>query len=253
MEFEPRILGFLCNWCSYAGADLAGVSRIQYPPNVRVIRVMCSGRVDPIFVFEALKIGIDGVIIMGCHPGDCHYISGNYEAEMKFDTIKKLLNQVGLADRVYLEWVSAAEGVRFGEVITNFTEKIQKLGKIPIKEKNLLLDLNAMENAVSESRLRAFIGRKRKITEEGNVYEEKIPLDDFEDKQDKAIFDEYIRQKIQILLKTKSNSVKELAKELNVDSSDVLAHIVVLKDRNLITMDRVDGYTPYYVSIGEGI
>ena len=253
MEFEPKILGFLCNWCSYAGADLAGVSRIQYPPNVRVIRVMCSGRVDPVFVFEALKIGIDGVIIMGCHPGDCHYISGNYEAEMKFDSIKKLLNHVGLADRVYLEWVSAAEGVRFGEVITNFTEKIQKLGKIPIKEKNLLLDLNAMENAVSETRLRAFIGRKRKITEEGNVYEEKIPLADFEDKQDQAILDEYIRQKIQILLKTKSNSVKELAKVLNVDSSDVLAHIVVLKDRGLITMDRVDGYTPYYVSIVEGI
>ena len=136
MSFEPKIVGFLCNWCSYAGADLAGTSRIHYPPNVRVIRVMCTARVDPTFVFKALQDGADGVLICGCHPGDCHYSEGNYKAMRRFPLLKKVLANFGVEDaRVRLEWVSASEGQRFAEIVSDMTERIRKLGPSHIKAK----------------------------------------------------------------------------------------------------------------------
>ena len=127
-------MGFLCNWCAYAGADLAGVSRIQYPPNLRVVRVMCSGRVDPAFVIEAFRSGADGVLIAGCHPGDCHYISGNFKAYRRILMLKKLLEQFGLeSERLRLEWVSASEGDRFATVIKDMVKEIKKLGPSPLR------------------------------------------------------------------------------------------------------------------------
>ena len=128
-KFEPVILGFACNWCSYAGADLAGTSRIQYPPNIRVIRVMCSGRVDPTFILKAFATGVDGVFIGGCHPGDCHYTEGNYKAIRRVELTKKLLHELGIEpERLRLEWVSASEGIRFAQVIADFTKTIKELG-----------------------------------------------------------------------------------------------------------------------------
>ena len=132
-DFEPRIVAFACNWCSYAGADLAGVSRIQYPPTTRVIRVMCSGRVSPMFILEALRGGADGVLITGCHPGDCHYVSGNEKAIHSVETARSLTQLLGLEpERVRLEWISAAEGARFAQVIHEFTECVKALGKNPL-------------------------------------------------------------------------------------------------------------------------
>lgn len=128
-KFEPKIVAFLCNWCSYAGADLAGISRYQYPPNVRVIRVPCSGRVDPLYILKALQNGADGVLVSGCHPGDCHYLEGNYFARRKFAVLKSLLEFLGLEEgRVQFSWVSAAEGERFSELIQEVTESVRKLG-----------------------------------------------------------------------------------------------------------------------------
>ena len=128
-DWKPKIVAFLCNWCSYAGADLAGTSRIQYPANVRVIRVPCSGRLNPFFIIASLQHGIDGVLVCGCHPGECHYLSGNYNARRKFALLKGLLEYVGLEeDRVQFSWVSAAEGARFAKVIAVATEKIKALG-----------------------------------------------------------------------------------------------------------------------------
>ena len=122
-EFEPKILVFLCNWCSYAGADLAGVSRMQYPPNIRVIRVMCSARVDPVFVLKALLGGIDGVLIGGCHPGECHYTEGNYYTRRRYVALRRLLDVMGIEpDRLRLEWVSASEGAKFAATVKEFTE-----------------------------------------------------------------------------------------------------------------------------------
>ena len=128
-EWSPKILAFLCNWCSYAGADLAGISRLQYPPNIRVVRVPCSGRVDPYYVLKALQNGVDGVLVSGCHPGDCHYISGNYVARRRFAALSSLLDFVGVEkNRVQFTWISAAEAERFSNVMTEVTEEIKALG-----------------------------------------------------------------------------------------------------------------------------
>jgi F420-non-reducing hydrogenase iron-sulfur subunit len=134
MSFQPTIVGFLCNWCSYTGADLAGISRIQYPPNIRIIRVMCSARIEPLFVLRALAQGADGVLICGCHPGDCHYSEGNYKAMRRMVPLKSILRAFGVdQERVRLEWVSASEGQRFAEIVRDMTERLRILGPANIK------------------------------------------------------------------------------------------------------------------------
>ncbi|MBC8218320.1 MAG: hydrogenase iron-sulfur subunit [Planctomycetes bacterium] len=133
-EFEPLIIGFCCNWCSYAGADLAGVSRLQYPPNLRIVRVMCSGMVHPNLVIDALTKGADGVIICGCHLGDCHYLDGNVKAENRKEAIELMLEDFGVEpERFRLEWVSASEGPRFAKVIREMTESVRALGPSPYR------------------------------------------------------------------------------------------------------------------------
>jgi F420-non-reducing hydrogenase iron-sulfur subunit len=135
-DFDPKILGFVCNWCTYAGADLAGTSRIQYPPNIRVIRLMCSGSVDPLYVLKSLLEGADGVLIGGCHPGDCHYTNGNYKARRRIAILKSILRQVGLEDeRVVLRWISASEGKRFADTVTEMVGKLKELGPNPLRER----------------------------------------------------------------------------------------------------------------------
>lgn len=130
-EFEPKILAFLCNWCSYAGADLAGVSRMQYPPNVRAIRVMCSGRVNPLYVLRAFQNGIDGVLVAGCHPGECHYQQGNLYAKRRLALTRKLLEFIGIEpERLFVAWVSASEGKKFAEVAEKMVSKLKELGPI---------------------------------------------------------------------------------------------------------------------------
>ncbi len=133
--FEPRVLMFCCNWCSYAGADLAGVSRIQYSPHIRIVRVMCSGRIEPRFVLHALEKNIDGVLVTGCHIGDCHYMNGNEFAERRVSRAKELAGMLGLGgERVRLEWISASEGARFAEVVDEFVEELRELGPNPIRK-----------------------------------------------------------------------------------------------------------------------
>ena len=128
-SWEPKIVAFLCHWCSYAGADLAGVSRMQYPPNIRVIRVPRSGAINPLYILKALREGADGVLVSGCHPGDCHYISGNYYARRKFFLLKELLMWAGVeADRIHFSWVSASEGQKFSEVVTEVVDSVKLLG-----------------------------------------------------------------------------------------------------------------------------
>lgn len=137
-HWEPKIVAFLCNWCSYAGADLAGVSRLQYGANIRVIRVPCSGRINPLYILKALQNGADGVLVSGCHPGDCHYISGNLVARRKFALIKNLLEYVGLEpQRVQFSWVSASEGQRFAALINKVIEDVKQVGPAAKLAKNL--------------------------------------------------------------------------------------------------------------------
>lgn len=129
--YEPKIVAFCCNWCSYAGADLAGTTRIQYPPNVRVIRVMCSGRVDPSFVLRAFALGADGVIVAGCHPADCHYINGNEKTAIRGDFLESFLEEVGIEpQRFRVEWIAGSEGRKFADTVKKMVAELEKLGPI---------------------------------------------------------------------------------------------------------------------------
>lgn len=141
MEFKPKIVSFLCNWCSYTGADLAGTSRMKYASNIRVVRVMCSGRVDPTFVLKSFREGADGVLICGCHPGDCHYHEGNYKCLRRYHFLKKYIAQMGLnPDRLKLAWISASEGKEFAQLVDEMVETIKRLGPCKVKEEMEIFD-----------------------------------------------------------------------------------------------------------------
>lgn len=251
MTFEPRIVGFLCNWCSYAGADLAGVSRFQYPSNIRTIRVMCSGRVDPVLIVEALIQGADGVFIGGCHPGDCHYVTGNLQADYKIDLTKRILELAGSDPRrVQLEWVSASEGQRFADLVKDFTGVLEKLG--PSNAGEIMDGLVAVRSALSDFRLRALVSNELKIVEEGNVYGDKLGKEKLLDVMYNATKEEYERSMILLLTKNNKVSVKDLSKKMNVPTDRVLKHIVVLRQKNLLSMDHPEGFTPTYRTIEIG-
>lgn len=133
-DFEPRIIGFLCNWCSYVGADAAGTSRLPYPPNIRIVRVMCSGRVSPELVLRTFREGADGVLVLGCHIGDCHYTDGNHRTAKRIPILRQLLSYVGIEPkRLRLEWVSSSEAQRFAQVVSEFTETVRRLGPLELK------------------------------------------------------------------------------------------------------------------------
>jgi F420-non-reducing hydrogenase iron-sulfur subunit len=257
LAFQPKILGFLCNWCSYAGADLAGVSRVQYSPNLRIIRVMCSGRVDPIFIAEAFLRNVDGVLVLGCHLGDCHYISGNYETELKMDMLTKLLKIANFADRFRLDWVSASEGNRFGQIINEFNDHILQLGSSPIKKKKNrkehIANLKAIASVLSDSRLRTLVARERKIISEGNAYKEVIPKEEYEDIIDDAIYNEFIRHKIIQKISKGGKSVPEISKEIQIEPHLVLKHIVTLRQRGWVDLDQINEEIPTFISIKEGV
>jgi F420-non-reducing hydrogenase iron-sulfur subunit len=134
MSYTPTIVAFLCNWCAYTGADLAGTSRLRYAPNIRIIRIMCSGRIESTFILKAFKEGADGVLVCGCHPGDCHYQEGNYKCLRRFKLVHKFIQQMGIEkDRLQLEWISASEGKQFAELVNNMTKTLLLLGPIKLK------------------------------------------------------------------------------------------------------------------------
>jgi coenzyme F420-reducing hydrogenase delta subunit len=256
-SFEPKIIGFLCNWCSYAGADLAGVSRIQYPTSIRVVRVMCSGRIDPIIPLEVFMKGADGVIVLGCHPADCHYVEGNLYEERKVKMLKKLLALTGLEpDRLRLDWVSASEGQRFAEIVTEFTEQVRKLGPSPVSGKTpdekVMVNLCAARNAAADFRLRVLVGRERELTEKTNVYNEKIAQEKFDDLLDKVIEAEFVRQKIHVLTQAEPLPIKTLAEATNLKPEEVLRQIVDMRRRNMITVDHIEGTTPLFRALEVG-
>ncbi len=152
-KWEPKIIAFFCNWCTYTAADLAGVSRLKYAPNVRVIRIMCSGRVDPQFIMQALASGADGVLIGGCHPGDCHYSEGNYKMLRRFRLLQRVFKSMGIDEkRCRLEWISASEGDKVKTVINDMVEQIQKLGPLALPERMADLDkeIEEIEKEISK-------------------------------------------------------------------------------------------------------
>ena len=243
-EFEPRILGFLCNWCCYAGADLAGVSRYQYPPNIRVIRVMCSGRVDLAFILRAFSNGTDGVFIGGCWLGECHYVTeGNYDAVSMVHLCRKLLEQVGVnPERLRLEWVSASEGIRFAEIITDFTKLLKELGPLGIGEgidENVLkLKLEADKNLVpyiklvERERLRVHFDTKEE-------YNEFFTSDEVDRLFHELIADKLAISQILLLLRERPLSTGEISEILGLSPSEVSRYLKSSAREGLVRFDEI--------------
>ncbi len=249
--WEPKIVGFLCNWCSYAGADLAGVSRFQYSTDIRIIKVMCSTRVDPIMIIKPLSCGIDGVLILGCHIGDCHYITGNLYTTRKVNATKIFIERVGLnPDRIYLDWVSAAEGERFATIINSYSERIRTLGKIGEKENipqvELKKRLDAVIYALQEERIRWLIGKDYQLTENTNAFGEKIDQKNYIEMLKSVIASEYERSLIILALNNKTLTLKDIAFEVNMPLDKVLKHLIFLRSRNLIEIEKIVGNIPYF-------
>jgi len=228
---------------------------MEYPTNIRIVRVMCSGRVDPAIVLEVLENGADGVLIAGCHPGDCHYVEGNYYAELRFKMVRKLLALAGLEpERLRLEWVSASEARKWADIVRDFVEKLKELGPSPLRRPNpdpdILLRTKAARLAASGFRLRALVGRERPLVERGNVYGEKGSYEEFEEAVlDAAIRAEFERALIMIKLSEKPSSVKKLASELGLDPALVLKHVTVLRRRRMVDLHGVEGTSPLYVAV----
>ena len=254
-SFEPDILGFLCNWCSYAGADLAGVSRFQYPPNVRIIRVMCSARVDPTIVLEAFIRGLDGAMVLGCHPGDCHYMTGNYYTERRIKTTKKVLKSVELSpERLLVDWVSASEGERFATLVTDFIGRVRKLGplgnEIDLEPQQLKTRLTAAKEAFAQQRIRWLVGRERELVEDKNVFGEKVSQEEFDQLMLQTVEKEFAKRRILLSMGGDSFSVKEIAQTVGASPKEVLRNIVSLERDGLVSVVGIEGNSPKYRKTG---
>lgn len=239
-EFKPTIVGFLCNWCCYGGADLCGVSRFQYPPYLRVIRLMCSGRVDLAFIFRAFAKGADGVFIGGCHLNDCHYNpEGNYDALGNTLMSKRMLEHLGVnPDRLRLEWVSAGEGIRFAEVMNEFSMKVKSLGSLGTSEGVHAAELQARLDAVihlvpyiklvERERLRVPVR-----TEEG--YQKFFGSEEFNELFNELILDKLVMSRIMGVLRLKAVSAAEISVGLGLNPSEVARHLDELSQQGLIS------------------
>ncbi len=253
--WEPRILGFLCNWCSYAGADLAGVSRFQYPSTVRIIRVMCSARVEPAFVLRAFLRGTDGVLVLGCHFGDCHYISGNYRCRDRMEITKGFLNLLGIVpERLYLGWVSAAEGQQFARIIADFTEQLLGIGPLgrgeSENEGKIRENLSAAIGALASDRIRWLIGEREALVEEENVYGEKMPPEEYQELVLESLMDEYRCSKVVLSIKDEPLSVREIANRTGLAPRDVLSYVGLLKHGGRAAQADTVDRSPRYIASG---
>jgi coenzyme F420-reducing hydrogenase delta subunit len=231
---------------------------MQYPANIRVIRVMCSGRIDPKIVMEALANGIDGVLVAGCHPGDCHYISGNYMAQYKIKETIRILKRLKIkpefSKRLRLEWVSASEGQRFAQVVKEFVEQVRELGPNPsgrpIKDtlQRKFVRITTAQDMVASPRIRTLISKEKELVEDGNVYGEKKKEVDFDLLMEEIIDAEFIRNQILEVVKDTPMSVKEIAKIMNFPTDTILKHVLVLKKKALLIMTGVEGRSPLYMT-----
>jgi len=241
-DFKPKILGFVCNWCCYAGADLCGVSRYQYPPNIRLIRLMCSGRVDPAFIFRAFSNGADGVFVGGCWPGDCHYITeGNYLEISMAHLSRKLLDLIGVnPERLRLEWVSASEGIRFAEVVTDFTKKLKGLGPLGKGEgmdrNGLKFKLEAVTKLIPYIKL---VEREklRVLVKSEEEYNRFFTSDEFDRLFQELIVDKLELCQIMALLREKPCSDGEISEILGLSPAEVSRHLNDSARQGLVRFD----------------
>ena len=248
--FEPKIIAFLCNWCSYAGADLAGISRFQYPTNIRVIRVMCSGRVDPVFVIESFITGCDGVLVLGCHPGDCHYLTGNYYAEKKMKMMRKVLDIAGIEpDRLYLDWVSAGEGDRFARIVTDFTGRIRERGPLANGDASLTDRLLTVKDVLEGEKIRWLVGKEKALTEAGNVFNDMVSVEAFDALMEKNLRNEFNKCRILHMLDKAPLTVEEISKRSHLGTEEVSSYLVDIEGEGRIAIHSIEGRNPRYIRV----
>jgi F420-non-reducing hydrogenase iron-sulfur subunit len=231
--FEPSIIAFLCNWCSYAGADLAGISRYQYPVGVRIIRVMCSGRIDPFLIFRAFRRGADGVLVAGCHIGDCHYISGNITAQERMKLVSGIMEKNNIPpQRFMLAWISASEGKNFAQLIKDFAEELQKLGPISkevIEGISTIKKMSAAENVFLEFPVRYLISKGADLAQGLNVYGEKTDSDQLKIIAGDFVKTESLKHLTLELITDKPTSLMSLSKTLGTPIKEVFDCLVQLR------------------------
>jgi F420-non-reducing hydrogenase iron-sulfur subunit len=249
-----RIVCFMCNWVFCDEKESLVSQESQIPFDANIVRVMCIGRVDPITILETLEEGTDGILLIGCTPPDCHFLEGNLYAERSVVLLKKLLALAGLEpERLELRWSSPNEETSFDQILTDFALQMQKVGASPLADENpdekVLMNVLAAKNAAADFRLRVLAGRERELTENTNVYGEKISPDEFNALTDEVVRAEVIRQKIHILTRQKPLSVRDLAVLIQMKPRSVLRHIVDMRRRGMIGLDRVEGTTPLYKAL----
>lgn len=227
---------------------------MQYSPNIGIVRVMCSSGVDPVVLAETIIRGADGVLIAGCHPGDCHYESGNYQAERRFKVVRKLLERSGIEpQRLKLDWVSASEGRRFAELVDGFVEEIKQLGPNPVAgdqpDIDILERLYVARDVLNDFRLNLLVNKEEQVEEKSNVYGEKIPKERMDALIDTVAGEEFSRCNILMIARETPVTVKQIAERAELTEEEVLDHIVVLVDRGLLQVDHVDNGSPLYLTI----
>ncbi|MEM3626746.1 MAG: hydrogenase iron-sulfur subunit [Candidatus Bathyarchaeia archaeon] len=246
---KPKIVCFMCNWAFCQ-------DEMHIPSNVNVTRVTCIGRVDPCAVLEAFEKGVDGVMLVGCKPPDCHFIEGNIQAERTVKALKKLLALAGIEpERIRLIWYSPLEEESFTYYMDEFCDGILKLGPTPVKavkSENVMVNLLAAKRVASDFRIRVLLGREKELIESVNVYGEKILQEEFDALLDEIVREEFIRNKIYFLTKTKPLPVKALAEAVEMKPAAVLRHIVNMRRKNMIALDHVEGTTPFYKALEVG-
>ncbi len=254
LEYEPLIVAFLCNWCSYAGADLAGVSRYQYPPSIRVIRVMCSGRIDPFLVFRALRKGADGVLVAGCHIGDCHYISGNQHAKERMEQVSRIMEKSRIPpQRFKLAWVSASEGKIFAQLIRDFTEELKKLG--PLSKETIggvptISKVAAAEELFLDFPVRWLTARAETLAHEENVYGEQLDTEKLKKSVDTFFEREHLKQLILKVIANNPTSLYLLSQKLDAPSKEVFDCLIELRMQGQVDVVGFENDYPVYLHRG---
>jgi len=248
---KPKIVCFMCNWVFCDETQLGINQKHRIPFDVNTVRVMCIGRIDPVVILETFERGADGVLLIGCTPPDCHFVEGNLYAERAVKLLKKLLALTGLEpERLELRWSSPIEEVKFIQILNDFVVQIQKFGVSPLArerpDEKVLLNILAAKNAAADFRLRVLTGREKELTENMNVYGEKISQEEFNALIDEIVKVEFIRQKIHLLTRQKPLSVKELAVIIRMKPALVLRHIVDMRRKGMIALDHVEETTPLY-------
>ncbi len=252
--FNPRIVGFVCNWSMPAEIDFAITNQIRGHPKIHIVQVTCIGRIDPAIVLETFAKGADGVLVIGCHPPDCHYIDGNLHAKRKIKMLKALISLTGLEpERLQPDWTYASEIHRFAKIINDFRNQVEVLGASPLAERrpdtNMLLNMKAAKAVAEDFRLRVLVGREMELTEMENVYGERISHEEFDALLHEIIEAEFTRQKIHFLTKERPMSIREIAAIVNMDPALVLRQIVNMRVKGMITLDHVERTTPLYKAL----